>query len=1251
MLQRKPNLKTQRPANELASNFFIGAELKWICRMCYNVAKAKNEKKEKNAMSAKKITLTEQQQAVVENRGGNLLVSAAAGAGKTKVLVDRIMDRICGEEQCNITDFLVITFTKAAAAELRAKITAELSKRLTETPNDEHIRKQMHLIYAAKISTVHSFCSDMLRSHAALAGIPADFRVGEEQESKVLRASAMEDTLENLYKIIETHPNIKAFVEDLAAGRDDSAVPAILFNVYDVIQSHAWPAEWAKQCMDAMSVDVEQDAIETPWGAYIIQNTKEYIMSQLPLAMAAQEVCDASPALCAAYGPTIADDIRMMKDMLEVTSWDSMILLKNREWMRMKPVKKVGDYSEADKTRVTELRKRYKKNIEARLNGMYGMSSVVLDDIKKTEASVRGMFELVDDFAKRYTAKKEAHNMLDFSDLEHYSIRMLVDAETHEPTEAAVAISKQFVEIMVDEYQDTNGVQETIFNAISNGQNLFMVGDVKQSIYQFRQADPSIFLSHYNTYKSYVAAKENEPRKILLTKNFRSRPEILDATNAVMRTCMSPIVGGINYTVEEELVAGREDFAEPSMAPVELNVINMDDIGATSDENEEAVAKVDIEAKYVAKRIRDMLDNDTIQDEETGEQRKVTANDIAILMQAHRRPAAHYIKALAEQGIAAKAVKNASIMETTEIATLFCYLQIIDNPMQDVPLVSVLASPLCGFTADELAQVRIAKKDAKYFFHALQEYAKGSKKTQKFLDQYQYLRELSTRTKLSRLFMTMLETTDALDVFASMGNGDQRAANIHKFEEMIAKYEAGGARGLFGFLCYIEALQEQGAELPQAACSTADEAVTIMSIHSSKGLEFPIVFLSDLSRKFNTSDLKATALLHKELGAGVQVLIKRPDAPANRYPTIARNAISAKNAAEAKSEHLRILYVAMTRAKQKLVMTYCDKMDRTMQRLGNETMYPLPEAVSQSVSNLGHWVLMTAMCRDDGYALQRLAGVVPTGTYHSEYPWAIDILSAAEIGGKTMKMSEIDASMEETEAEEDVFEEPYEALDSEAISADLQFSYAHTAATHTPAKAVATALANHQQNISIRRPVFVKEKKGFTAAERGTATHTFMQYANFHKCWAEGKAGIQSEISRLVMEKFVTSDMKDAIMTEALEHLFKSPVGKELAEQKNIRREFEFTILVPATELYGEEAPEDNIVLEGVVDMFSVKEDGIHLYDFKTDYIENEEAMKEKATEYKPQLDIYAKALNTIYHKPIVERNIIFVRNGEKVPV
>lgn len=1193
------------------------------------------------------IELTTQQKAVVTNRGGSLLVSAAAGSGKTKVLVDRIMARVC-EDGVNIDSLLIITYTKAAAAELRGKITSELSRRLSEEPGNEHLRDQMKLLGSAQISTVHAFCSNLLHNYAMHIGLPQKFRVAEEQEMRALRADSMADLLEQVYHNIDKKPDVRAFIEELAFGRDDSAVPAILYSVYDTIQSHPWPQLWIEQCLVNMDISAKGDASETPWGKYLLQNIKSYVMNQVLLVEQAMELCDTDEGLATTYHENLKNDHLKMTNILTANRWDEMADACAQKWTRLSTVKKGVDVNPIIQERVKTLRNRYKKAVDQKGKALSVSSAEALTDLLKTAASVRGMFQLVEQFETIYTRKKRDSNVLDFSDLEHESIKLLLDAKTHDRTPIAQEVARQYAEIMVDEYQDSNSVQETIFSSISNGSNLFYVGDVKQSIYGFRLADPSIFLGHYHSYTPHQIAKSGEPRKILLTKNFRSRPEILEATNAVMKTCMSMEAGGIDYEGEELLIPGRTDFVNDGTPAVEFNVIDTD--VPSSADDEAGLAKVDIEAKFVAGRIRKMLDEEQIMDEETGTLRPVKASDIAILMRSPKNSTNHYAKALSEQGIAVKTSHSGSLLDTTEVATIYCFLQVIENPLQDVPLVAVLASPLFGFTAEDLAQVRIAKKDARYFYESLKAFAASSEKAKAFLSVLDRFTNMVQYTNLSTLYYHIIEETEAKDVFGSMQNGEQRIANLYAFGDVIAGYERTLARSLFRFICYIESMRELGVELPQPNISTMEDAVTIQSIHTSKGLEYPVVFLADLSRRFNMSSLKSSALLDRELGVGVQAVDKDL---MYRYPTIARTAIASKQGAEMKSEELRLCYVGMTRAKQKLVMSFCDKAIAVIQRLAPDIQPKMSAPDVLSVDNPGQWILFTAMQREESHVLYKAAGTLPQFPLQpQEYPWNIKIYNAGEIGGEKATMEELDAiSMADDSAFSKRVETTFAAPNVDELSEALAYRYPHQDASLTPSVVSVSTLNRGCTQVKVERPNFEKLKKGATPQEKGTATHKFMQYANFKAC-TERSNGVTNELFRLREHGYLLPREVAAVQVHLLANFFQTSVGLELASLygPQMHREVRFNLQVTAKDVLPDSCCEDHILLKGIIDCYVETPTGLILLDYKTDFVnDSEESLTEKAAEYQAQMDLYGKALEIMTGKKVVEKNLILLRLSKKI--
>ena len=1221
--------------------------------------------------------LTAQQKIAVENKGGDLLVSAAAGSGKTKVLVERILTQIRDDNK-NITDFVIITYTNKAAEELRAKIRAELTALVAENPNDKHLRNQLPLLYSANISTVHAYCAFILRENAATIGLSTDFRVMDERESRIGKAICMEDVIEDVYKIVKEgkDPELKAMVEQLAYGRDgDKALPAMVYHAYETIQAHTWPEVWVKESIAKLDVSGYTDIAQTPWGAFLMRNLQAYVTTQLPRVEAAISLLDRDEILSASMSTALVADRAKLRSIASARTWDELCDALNTSWERLKTprAKKDGstDFDVALKDAVKDMRDSYKKAVDTKCKpAMSDHSAGLLADIALTTDAVKGLFKMVHRFTVAYNEYKKTHSMLDFNDLEHKTIEMLIDAKTGKYTDIAKTLQNKYVGVYIDEYQDTNAVQETIFIAISNN-NRFMVGDVKQSIYQFRLADPSIFLGHYNLFVNAETARINEPRKVLLTKNFRSREEILDATNAVMRTCMSPLVGGVEYTDEEALTCGKTFADVESDTAVELNVI---DLASGNAENSDAdddgddglggVLKADIESRFVAARIAKMLrDKEQVIDEETGEPRAVRASDFAIILRSVKNSAKHYEKALSDFGISCVTPKSESLLETTEGSTLFCLLQVLDNPQQDIPLVSVLASPLFGFTADDLAQVRIADKKARSFYAALQAAEETMPKAKAFLETLSALRTDALHMTLPQLYQQILERTDALDVFGSMPNGHQRMDNVNALGENIAAFAARGGQGLFRYIANIVEMREQGDDLDKPNITKGDDAVTITSVHSSKGLEYPIVILADMSRNFNMADLKDTVLMDAKLGVGVQVTdtVRKV-----RYPTIARTAIAMRMQEEAKSEELRILYVALTRAQQKLIMCYTDKnLRRVMQRLSAVAAYPLSATASQAVNSPGEWVLLTALTREEARPLHRMCDTLPE-LHNSGYAWNVIMHTPDEIGLGHKTLQELDAETP-TDEEQKVIGEVYDTIDVPNLADDLAFQYPHMENISLQAKVVATELAHKEERtekeITCRRPNFEQAATNATAAERGTATHMFMQFADYGKLMNDGSLGVEEELARLVNNKFIDAVTAKAVLTNAIEKLFESETGRELAnmqEQCNatrlpFEREFPFSVLIHGSDLDENIDKDDSralVMLQGVIDLFYIdKDNGIHIYDFKTDWVEDAEDMQKKADYYKSQLDVYERALLEIYGDGyhIAERALIFLRVGEKL--
>ena len=1149
-----------------------------------------------------KEQLTPQQRQAVENRGGMLLVSAAAGSGKTKVLVDRLMKYIMDPASpANIDDFLMITYTKAAAAELRGKIAAKLSEHIAENPGSNHLQRQMQRLHLAKISTVHSYCTDLLRQYAADLDLPADFRVGDENECRQLREQAMSEVLDEAYAARAEDPDFQAFVDTQGLGRDDRLVPQIAQKVYDAARCHLDPEGWLEHCIAMSDPSGMEDAASTTWGSALVEELKDYLRMQIR----AIEQCLNQ----AAEEPTLDKPAQLLRDTLvelrflsEAQTWDEVLTRRNIRYGVLRKPKNVENEELFE--RIKAIRDACKDGLSKKLKIFCDPSEAVLADLAQTTAPVRGLIRLTRAFGTRYSQLKEHRRVLDFSDLEHRSLDLLIGrkhALPIVPTAAAREEGRRFREVLVDEYQDSNQVQDAIFTALTmEKNNCFMVGDVKQSIYRFRLADPDIFLDKYEHYDPADEAKEGRGRKILLSSNFRSGGAVLAATNDVFYRCMSQRVGDLNYTEQEALVEGipHEPLGEPE---VELHVLQTD--GDTYGQ----------EAAYVADRIVELLSGgEKIRGKEG--LRPIEPEDIAILLRSPGSTGQHYQDALSARGIHSALGSGQDLLQTGEVCVLRSLLQILSNPRQDIPLIAVLTSPLYCFTADDLARIRSKRRKGDFYDALLHDDAPGSLG---FLEGLERLRRCARQMPLSRLLEEIFCITRMDSIYAAMESGVERTANLREFYRLALEFEASNQRDLGRFLEHLELLEEKGLGVQEA--STAG-AVQILSIHKSKGLEYPVVFLAALSKRFNTEDLKEPVLCDRGLGLGLSAVDRENRV---RYPTIAKRAIAAESARKNLSEELRVLYVGMTRARDRLIMTYAEKKPwDTLAELALRADLSPGELISSEVSCPGEWVLLEAMHRTEAGELFSQAGAKPGNTALGAYPWLIRAVSCPEETGGTasMETEQMAAMPEDTK---------------ERLAEQLSFRYPHEEATRTPSKQTVTQLKGRDKDEEIRENAAVEPPKrvwrrfGDRNARRGTdygvAMHTVMQYVRFDACTTA--EGLEREIARLTQARIVPEDLASRLEREAILAFFRTELGRKLMTEKHIR-EFKFSILEDAG------IADEKILLQGVVDCALVEEDGITVVDFKTDFV-TEETLPEVLMRYRTQVETYSRALERIYETTV----------------
>ena len=1158
--------------------------------------------------------LTPQQAQAVHDRGGTLLVSAAAGSGKTKVLVDRLLTYLTDEtDPADLDDFLIITYTKAAASELRGKIAAKLTEKIAQQPENRHLQKQMQRLFLTKISTVHGFCGDLLREYAYKLDIPADFRVADENECRELRVQVLTDLLDRAYEEAGKDPDFRMFVDSQGLGRDDRLVPEILQKVYDSARCHMDPDAWLNSCLAAADMEDVLDASETVWGRFLMEDLKDNLSCHIGVLEQCIHEAEGSGGLEKAV-LNLKETVIQMETLRNAESWDSVVHNRNIDYGRLTFPRKNVDLTLTE--RIKAARNACKKSLEKKLRGFSDESAQILEDMRQCTGGTRGLIALVRKFDAAYSTIKKSRRCLDFSDLEHKTLDLLLGRSRSGPTAAAAEIGRRFREILVDEYQDSNGVQDAIFMMLSRErQNCFLVGDVKQSIYQFRLADPGIFLEKYHRFVPADQAQPGQGRKVLLSHNFRSGREVIEGVNDVFRACMCPEVGGLYYTEAEAL---REGIPQPPMPDpaVELYAIDVQE------------ASYEEEAAFTADRIAAMLREGTLIRRD-GTFRPVEPQDIVILLRSPGSAAGYFQRALEARGIRCASGGGSDLLQTEEVATLRSLLHTVLNPRQDIPLLSSLASPLFGFNANDLAAFRGDQKRGTIYDALLKS---DSARAKHFLEILSILRREARMNTLTVLLERCYSLTRIDSIYAAMPGGEARTANLQTFYQLAADFEKGSLQNLSQFLDHLEAMKDRG--LLVASTMTAD-AVNIMSIHKSKGLEFPVVFLCNLSRKFNQEDLRAQILCDRELGLGLSVADMEHRI---RYDSISKRAIAVKMAAQSVSEELRVLYVAMTRARDRLVMTYASQtLEADLKEIALRMDFDGGRLLCREAICLGDWVLLAAMGRTEAGALHSLGGR-PSETKLAESPWLIQVTRAPEriVSGEERTMERQLPPMDHVQQ----------------LMEGLSFRYPWEPATLAPSKQTATDRKGRFKDAEAaedtreakpavrtwRKPSFLSGRTDGRVI--GNTIHQVMQYICFERCGT--LEGIEGDLGRLTESGFLTEEQRSYVDAEQIARFFRSRYGRKLCAGTPCLREFKFSILDDGSR-YGEGLEGERVLLQGVVDCALLEEDGITVLDFKTDHV-TEETAALRAESYRPQLEAYCEALSRIYEKPIKAACLYFFR-------
>lgn len=1167
-----------------------------------------------------KFTPTKDQQRAIEARGGALLVSAAAGSGKTKVLTERLMSYITSENPVGIDTFLVITYTRAAAGELRSRIVEELTNRMAEQPNNAALRRQYALMSRAQISTIHGFCSTLIRENCLPLELPPDFKVVDETRTAVMKQAALDKTLEACYERLDTDEGLRELIDTVGAGRDDGRLGALILNLHAKMQSHPYPAVWAENQRKALYAEGITDPGDTVWGRFLLDSaaeTAEYWAAMLERNMQILT----KPAYTDIRGkiyPNLEETAESYRNFAAAArlGWDKAAEHAQFAYSR---------WSAPRKTEHGELLKQMKAQRDAAKKAMEKVAAEftqsgkeVLADMRRTAPAMDALLRLTLEFDGAFAADKKRRGFVDYSDLEHFAAKLLSD-EQGNPTDLARQISQRYTEIMVDEYQDINEVQELIFRCVSkNETNLFTVGDVKQSIYRFRLADPTIFTNKYLTYSNYEAAEAGQPRRILLQENFRSRSQILDGANAVFENIMSTQLGELEYDDNARLRCGNKSYEGDVPVP-QIHLVESE----KEDDEDATTTSHEVEADYVAELISELIRNETPVTQD-GVQRPVRYGDIVLLMRSANTVSGIYRKALVDHGIPVQSEQGGGFYTTPEITVMMALLAVVDNPMQDVPLITALQSVYVGFTPDELAQVRACDKKA-CFYDALCMAAGELSKAEVFLQKLDTWRAISADIPLSELIWRILDDLSVTAVTSAMTDGQVRRRNLMAFVDLAAQFEAGGYQGLRRFVVWLNRQAESGME-PEVHSGEGGNAVQIMSIHKSKGLEFPVVFLCDTARRFNKKDAMDTVLVHPQMGLGPKVIDSERGI---EYYSMPRRALIRKMNRETLSEEMRLLYVAMTRAKEYLYVTgVLGNAEKKLDDLGSLVTRPVSPQVLEAAAAPIDWLIAAALADGEQHL-----------TLHVQ-PWWLG-------GGKSEEAEQVTVQAAADEAL------------VEALRNNLAYQYPYARSVDLPSKLTATELKHlrdaDEEAVSMvgsaprrfRRFRTDGAAETLNAVEKGVATHLVFQHIDYHK--AVDLPSVEQEVARLEAKGILNSRQAKGVDTKQVARFFQSPAGELMRTGDAVLREFKFSLLRPAS-TYFAGADEDEILLQGVIDCAVEKDGAYTIIDYKTDAV-TEATVQARAQAYASQVQAYKEAMEEIAGKRVERTILYFLKLGISVEI
>lgn len=1214
---------------------------------------------------------TKEQEQAIYKKDSNILVAAAAGSGKTAVLVERIINKIINEK-IDIDRLLVVTFTNAAASEMRERILNSIYKIIDgDDVKDEatinHLQRQITLLNKANICTIDSFCLDVIKNNFFEIEISPNFRIADTAEIDLLKQEVLEKIFEEKY---ENHDkDFEKLIKTYTSYRDDTPLKDMILKIYTYIESNPFPLKWLNEQIEKFNIkDVKQDFSNTEWGKILLENMKEELEDCIKKLKAEERRLSFESELDQ-YERVINSDISQLEMVYgNLENWDKAYsLINNVEFLKWPVSRKITN---PEKDRAKALRDKVTKDFKAKRTKIFTANSEdANNDLIEMYEILSKLENLIVDFDKEFSKNKRDRNIVDFSDVEHLALKILVKIEGDQEVSSEIAkkYQEKFIEIAIDEYQDSNLVQEYILTSISNGKNIFMVGDVKQSIYKFRQAMPDLFLSKY---KNYSENETNENGlKIKLFKNFRSRKNVLDFTNLIFENIMGQKIGEIEYTEEEYLNLGAnfEESKEELVTEVDILDVseesNLDEEKIEEpDEEFERIEDIELEAKFVAQKIRNLIDSKfQVYDNKKGIFRDIRFKDIVILLRSTKNKANVFEKELTSQNINVYSDTSQEYLESYEIQVIMDLLKIIDNPYQDIPLVHVMLSCIGMFTEDDLLEIRLCDQNDDFYMAMLKSRLSVredlKEKIDIFLNKVEDFRDKNKYMDLDELIWNIYEETGFLNYVGLMPNGNIRVANLKMLFERAKQYESASFKGLFNFINFIERIKMGSGDLGAAKLIGENEdVVRIMSIHKSKGLEFPVVFLSCTGSGFNMMDLNDDILLHQKIGIGVKYIDYDKQI---KYDTISKLALREKLLEENLSEEMRILYVALTRAKEKIYVTGIKKdFEKNKEKMSdlvdiykkeNGKINPI---LIKKYKNYIDWILLVYM-----YNFENTKEIMKVNTLKRR-----EILKDL----KTEEEEKIDIFKLLEENSKNVTDEEILELKNKLI-----FEYKFKGLSDIPTKESVTNIVHknvgkevnlineeepleskedfeEENEITFPKPKFLigTEEEKISSAKRGTLIHLCMKNLQFGREY--NLDDVKELINDLEARKIITDKEKESINPWVILKFTKSNIWKELKEAKEYHKEEPFYINIPANEVM-KSTLDENILVQGIIDLYYVtKDDELVLLDYKTDFI-NEGEEQILIDRHKPQLMLYKRALESGINKKVNKIYIYSTKLGKEI--